>query len=104
MKLFLPDTTPADTAEAYRLIVERLKQQFKLPITGRQIHALSYVNNKRKWTLRVGELADQEERFTVVAIVESKTYIAVTQDALGKPGVLIMVNPDEVTEVIEFED
>ena len=103
MKFFLPSTRGAQAEIAYAEIVELMRKQLRWPITPRRIRSLEYTHDKRKYALEVGELDGQEGRYIVTAILESSQYIAYTRSPSGEPGVIILVSPDDVTLVEDFE-
>lgn len=103
MKFFVPFTKPGKAQEMWESIAKVLKTQFKIPISARRIYSLSYIHDKKPYHLQVGELDQQEQRFKVLAIFESKPYIVFTRAASGGPGPIILVSPDEVTAIEDFE-
>ena len=103
MKLFVPHVQPSETEAEYAAIVASVKSQFRLPIADRKIARITYTNSKHKWRAEVGQREEQEDKYEIVAILESKSFIVVTRMPDGAPGVTIMVNPAEVTEVVEFD-
>ena len=103
MKFFVPNTKPADVEAAYKGIADSLKSQFRLPLVERRIYSLNYLNSKRKWRAEVGKLEEQEERYEILAIFESKSYIVFTRAQDGGQGLTIMIDKSEVTAIEDFE-
>lgn len=103
MKFFIPQTQPADTDAAYQQIKAVLLDQFRLPIQDRRIFRLSYTNSKRRWTAEVGQSEQQERRYQIIAIFESKQYIVYTRTKHGGSGPIILVDKAEVTAAEDFE-
>lgn len=103
MKFFLPHTTKLEADAAYQGIIKELESQFRLPILEHRIYSLSYTNSKKKWYAEVGQLEEQEGRYLVVAIFESKQFIVFTQTPAGTGGPIILVDKDEVTRVEDFD-
>ncbi len=103
MKFFIPHVKPAAAEGIRATIVASLVDQFRLPINERRIVSLDYVNGKRNWRLAVGELDNQENRYEILAIFESKSYIVYTRAKNGGTGVTILVDKDEVTAVEYFD-
>jgi hypothetical protein len=103
MRFFIPHTSKAEAEGAYSDIVASLKSQFRLPIHERRILSLSYTNSKKRWHAKVGQLEQQEQRYEILAIFESKSFIIFTRSTSGDPGPIILVDKDEVTAVEDFE-
>jgi hypothetical protein len=104
MQFFVPHTSPAEADEAYKDIKASLISQFRLPILERRIFSLSYLNSKKRWRAEVGQLEQQERRYEILAIFESKQYIVFTRAAnTGSPGPIILVDKAEVTASEDFE-
>jgi hypothetical protein len=103
VKFFIPNTPAAEAEATYQKMAQLLKLQFRLPILERRIFSLTYTNSKKNWFAEVGQMEDQQNLFQIAAIFESKTYIIVTKTSSGKDGLIIMVDKDEVTEVVEFD-
>lgn len=103
MKFFIPHTKKAETEGAYQGMAEALKNQFRMPIDERRIFSLSYINSRKKWHAQVGQMEEQEGRYKILAIFESKPYIVVTQAKNGDQGLTILVDKTEVTAVEEFD-
>jgi len=103
MQFFLPHVATLEAETAYQGIIKGLESQFRLPILDHRIFSLSYTNSKKKWYAEIGELEEQENRYQVVAILESKQFIVFTHTPDGKPGPIILVDKDEVTEVEDFD-
>ena len=103
MKFFVPQAAVKETEAVYAEALDALKKQLRWPITPRRIRRMSYMHDKRHHTLEVGQLDDQETRFVVLAIFESSQYIAYTRTPEGRPGVIILVSPEDVTEIEDFD-
>lgn len=103
MKFFMPKIKKREAEAAYKDIATALKSQFRIPISDKRIFSLDYANNKKRWRAQVGQLEQQEGKYEIVAIFDAKPYIVYAQDAKGGPGLTIMVDRDEVTQVETFE-
>jgi len=103
MQLFIPHIAKLEADAVYQGIKKELESQFRLPILDHRISSLSYTNSKKKWYAEVGQLEEQENRYEIVAIFESKQFIVFTHTPAGKPGPIILVDKDEVTKVEDFE-
>lgn len=103
MQFFIPGIAPAEAETVYQGFAKALKSQFRLPIHERRIRSLKYLNSKTRWHAAVGELEEQEGKYLIMAIFESKSYIVYTQAPDGTPGLIILVGRDEVTAVEDFE-
>jgi hypothetical protein len=103
MQFFIPHIAKLETDTAYQGIIKELESQFRLPILDHRIFSLSYTNSKKKWYAEVGQLEEQEGRYQIVAIFESKQFIVFTHTPEGKPGPIILVDKDEVTKVENFD-
>lgn len=102
MKFFIPNTKAADVEETYKAMADSLKSQFRLPILERRIFSLNYTNSKHKWRAEVGKLEEQEDRYEILAIFESKSYIVYARSKTTNDGLTIMVDKDEVTAIEDF--
>ena len=103
MKFFIPNTKPSEAEASYEAIIAMLKDKFGLPITERRIQSLDYLNSKKKWHAEVGKLEQQENRYEILAIFESKSYIVHTGVKGGGAGLTILVDRDEVTGAVDFD-
>jgi hypothetical protein len=103
MKFFVPHTKKAEAEAVHRGMAESLKGQFRMPMSERRIYSLNYVNSRKKWRAEVGQMEQQEGRYEILAIFESKPYIIVTRAKNGEPGLTILVDKDEVTLAEDFE-
>lgn len=103
MKFFIPRTLPAEVEGAYAGIKDVLLSQFRLPIQDRRIFRLSYTNSKKHWIAEVGQVEQQERRYEVLAIFESKQYIVFTRTPRGTAGPIILVDKTEATAVEDFD-
>lgn len=103
MRFFIPRAEPAQAEEAYRSIKDTLFSQFRLPIQDRRIFSIDYVNSKKRWHAEVGQVEQQERRYEVLAIFESKQFIVFTRTPHGTAGPIILVDKNEATAVENFE-
>jgi hypothetical protein len=103
MQFFIPHIGKLEADSAYQGIIKELESQFRLPILDHRIFSLSYTNSRKKWYAEVGQLEEQEGRYQIVAILESKQFIVFTHTPEGKPGPIILVDKDEVTSVENFD-
>ena len=103
MNFFVPGTPGAQAEVAYQLLIESAKEQLRTTITPKRIHSLSYVHDKHRLRVTVGDQHPEHHRFKVLAILESQPHIVMTQDPDGKPGPTIMVTTAEITAITEFE-
>jgi len=103
MRFFVPGVVDAEAEAAYAQIKQALWAQFRLPILEQRISSLNYVNSKRSWRAEVGQEEQQERRYEIVAIFESKHFIIFTRTADGVAGPIILVDKAEVTAVEHFE-
>jgi hypothetical protein len=104
MRFFVPGISNPQAEAAYRALYEAAKDQLRTPITAKRILSLNYVHDKQAVCVRVGEAHPEQYRYRVVAILESRPFIVMTQSLTGSPGPTYMVNSAEITEVTEFED
>jgi len=102
MQFFVPNVKKLEAEIAYQGVIKGLESQFRLPILEHRIFSLSYTNSKKRWYAEVGQLEEQENRYEIVAIFESKQFIVFTHTPDGKPGPIILVDKDEVTKVEDF--
>jgi hypothetical protein len=103
MQFFMPQAKPREAEEVYQEIKDTLFSQFRLPIQDRRIFRLSYTNSKKKWRAEVGQSEQQERRYQIMAIFESKQFIVFTRTAQGHAGPVILVDKAEVTDAEDFE-
>lgn len=103
MQFFIPHIAKLEADAAYQGVIKALESQFRLPVLDHRIFSLSYTNSKKKWYAEVGQLEEQEGRYQIVAIFESKQFIVFTHTPEGKPGPIILVDKDEVTTVEDFD-
>ena len=101
-KFFVPQAAPGAAEASYREIKQALVSQFRLPITDRRIFAVNYTNSKKHWYAEVGALEEQEDRYEILAIFESKQYIVFTRSRHGAAGPIILIDKTEVTDVEDF--
>ena len=102
MQFFIPNTSKAHLEATYLDISKSLSSQFRLPIEDRRIFSLNYTNSKRKWHAEVGKLEEQEHKYEIYAIFESKQFIVFTRAKAGGPGLTILIDKAEVTAVEDF--
>ncbi len=102
MKFFIPHAKATEAEEVYKSMADSLKSQFRLPILDRRIYSLDYVNSKRRWRAEVGKLEEQEDRYEILAIFESKSYIIYARSKTTNDGLTIMVDKTEVTAIEDF--
>jgi len=103
VQFFLPQVEKDDTEESYRAIKDALLRQLRLPIQDRRVFRLHYVNSKKKWHAEVGQPEQQERRYQILAIFESRQFIIFTRTNQGDSGPVILVDKDEVVEAEDFE-
>jgi hypothetical protein len=103
IKFFIPHTDKVEAETVYQAVKKSLHSQLRLPILDRRIFSLSYINSKRRWHAEVGELEEQEGKYEILAIFESKEYIVFTRAKDGAAGPIILIAKSEVTAVVEFE-
>jgi hypothetical protein len=102
MKFFVPQTEASEYETAYQGILRAVKDQMRMPITERRIFSISYVHDKKKFHADVGGLDPQQGRYEVLAILESKPHVIFTRAENGDPGLTMLVNSDEITDVEDF--
>jgi hypothetical protein len=102
MQFFMPNVGAPEAEVAYQGILKGLESQFRLPILEHRIFSLSYTNSKKKWHAEIGQLEEQENRYVIMSIYESKQFIVFTHAKDGSPGPIILVDKDEVTKVEDF--
>jgi hypothetical protein len=102
MKFFVPQTEVSEYETAYQGILRSVKDQMRMPITDRRIYSINYVHDKKKFRAKVGDLDPQQGRYEVVAILESKPHVIFTRAENGDPGLTMLVNSDEITEIEDF--
>lgn len=103
MQFFIPQAKKAEYEVQYQAIIDALKDQFRWTINDRKIFSLSYLHDKKDYTVEVGRLEPLENRYETVAILESSTYLVFTRTKSGAPGVTILVNKDEAQSVVDFD-
>lgn len=102
MKFFIPGVPDSETETTYQGLIDAAKDQLRTAIVPKRIRSINYVHDKRRRALTVGDQLPEHHRYIVMAILESQTYIVLTQAHDGKRGPIIMVSTPEVTEVEEF--
>ena len=102
MKFFIPHVKARQYEDTYEEITKLLREQLRTPIADRRIFSLRYTHDKKEWYAEVGQLEEQEGRYEILAIFESKPFIVFTQLKNGDQGLTILVNKDEVTAIEEF--
>jgi hypothetical protein len=103
VKFFIPQTKKSEYDKQYQAIIATLKDQLRWPITDRRIYSLEYVHDKKNFKVEVGKLDPYEQRYEVVAILESSTFLVFTRTKDKGVGVTILVNPQEVTGIVNFD-
>lgn len=103
MRFFIPRTDPTQIEAVYRSIKDALLSQLRLPIQDRRIFRLGYTNSKKRWQAQVGQVEQQERRYEVLAIFESKQFIVFTRAPHGASGPIILVDKGEATTVEDFD-
>lgn len=103
MKFFVPHAKRGQGAAARDAIASVVHDQMKISMSARRIHSLDYVHDKKAYRLEVGKLDQQENRYEVTAIFEAKPFIVATRAPGGGSGPTILVNPDEVTSIVDFD-
>lgn len=88
-------------AKSYEALVASAHDQLRLKITDKKIQSITYLHDKRRWHVEVGQSHPEYRRYTVVAIFESTSYIVMTQGPTGQPGLTVMVNSAEITDITE---
>jgi hypothetical protein len=102
MQFFIPNTKSHEAEDVYKSLADSLKSQFRLPILERRIFSLNYLNSKRRWRAEVGQMEEQEDRYEILAIFESKSYIVYARSKTTNDGLTIMVDKSEVTAIEDF--
>jgi hypothetical protein len=102
MKFFIPHVKTRQYEDTYEQITKLLKEQLRMPIADRRIFSLCYTHDKKKWYAEVGQLEEQEGRYEILAIFESKPFIVFTRLENGDHGLTILVNKDEITDIVDF--
>lgn len=103
MKFFVPQVPQAQYQTTYDGIAKSVKEQLRIPITGRKIFSLDYAQGKKKWHAEVGQLDPQQGRYEILAIFEAKPHIVFTRAPGGGQGLTILVSNDEITGVQDFD-
>lgn len=104
VKYFIPQTKPRDHAAVHQAMVTAVHDQLKAEVGERRIFSISYVREKKLCYAEVGKLDQQEGRYTVMAILDSSPFIVYTHAKNGTPGVMVLVNKDDVTNIVDFAD
>jgi hypothetical protein len=99
---FMPHTKANNYESAYELAKKAVIYQLGWPITERRIESLTYINNKKHVTAKVGDAGEYQHQYEAVAILESEKYIIVTKTIGGQPGPTILVDPNDVTKIEDF--
>lgn len=102
VKYFIPQTKKRDHADTYDAMVTAVGDQLKATVGQRRIFSISYVREKKLCYAEVGQMDQQEGRYTVMAILESNPYIVYTRAKNGEPGVMVLVSKDDVTDIQDF--
>lgn len=101
MKFFIPQAKKSEFETKYQTIIEILKDQFRWPIVERKIFSLDYVHDKKSLSVEVGQ--ELKQRYEVMAILESSSYLVFTRTPSGAAGVTLLVNKAEVESVVDFD-
>jgi hypothetical protein len=102
VQFFVPLSGTGDEEAVYQAIIKSVESQMRWRIADRRIYKLSYLHDKKRYRVQVGDKDPVEDRYEVMAILESSVYIIYSRAIDGNHGMTIMVNKTEVTEVIEF--
>jgi hypothetical protein len=73
-------------------------------VAPRKIYRLDYTHDKKRLRAEVGKPDPQQGKYEVFAILESRPYVVYTRLSDGGAGLTILVNVDEITEVVDFEE
>lgn len=103
VKYFIPQTKPRDHEAVYQAMVAAVGDQLKAVVGDRKIFSISYIREKKLCYAEVGQMDQQEGRYQVMAILESSPYIVYTRAKNGTPGVMVLVNKDDVTDIQDFK-
>ena len=103
MKFFVPQAKKGQGMAVREAFAKHIHDQLKISMSGRLIQAVEYTHDKKKCRLEVGQLDQQENRYQIAAIFESKPFMVATLGEGGRPGPTILVNPDEITKIIDFD-
>ena len=102
MKFHIPQVPASQQEAAYAVIAKAVKEQMRINVTPRRIFGINYLHDKKRINVRVGEHDPHDGRHIVLAILESSPYVVYTRQLTGGPGVNILVNKDEITEILDF--
>lgn len=103
MKFYVPHAKRGHGADRREEIAKVIHDQLKIAMTPRRIQSIEYTHDKKKYRLEVGKPENQEHRYEVVAIFESKPFIVATRAKSGENGPTILVNADEITKIVDFD-
>ncbi len=103
MKFFVPQAKKSEQEATYQAISEQIVEQMRWTIAPRRIYSLKWLHDKKQYSAEVGQLEHNENRYTIMAILESNAYLIFTRGKNGAPGTTILVNKDEAYDVVEFE-
>jgi hypothetical protein len=103
MKFFVPRARRGQGLATREALAKQIHDQLKISMSSRLIQAVEYTHDKKKCRLEVGQLDMQENRYQIAAIFESKPFMVATLSESGRPGPTILVNPDEITKIIDFD-
>lgn len=103
MQFFIPKIKKSEIETVYSQMIDVIKDQLRLSISARKIFSITYIRDKKEWHSEVGKLHQQNDRYEVVAIFESRPYVICTRGRDGANGVTILVNKEEITAVNDFE-
>ncbi|HVE80722.1 MAG TPA: hypothetical protein VNA68_01095 [Candidatus Dormibacteraeota bacterium] len=103
MQFFIPHTTKARLETKYQDLSDIAQEQLRAKVTDQRIFSINYIQDKKRLRLAVGEFEQQENRYKILAILESSPYIVCTRTKEGLPGITILVNKDDVTDIEYFD-
>lgn len=104
VKYFIPQTKRRDHAAAYNVMVAAVKDQLGAVVGERKIFSISYMQEKKHRYAEVGKLDQQEGRYEIMAILDWNPYIVFTRTKAGKPGVMVLISKDDVTNIQDFAE
>ncbi len=103
LAFFVPQTKAGQAEAVYNDLAAQVKSQLRWAITERRIFSLAYTHDKKARSIAVGQQERQEHHYEVAAIFESNVFVAVTRGPKGGLGVMMLINKDEVTSVVDFD-
>jgi hypothetical protein len=102
MRFFVPQARGPEQEQTYQSIIAALKDQLRWPISPRRIYSIQYHHDKKTYAAAVGTLEPLENRYEILAILESNFYLIFTRLPNGAHGVTILVSKDEILEIEDF--